>query len=280
MGILDGKVAIVVGGAGGIGAAQAHLFAREGARVVVADPGVLPDGSGGDPSLVDAVVRDIVAAGGDAQALPESASTEAGAEAIVTFAKQKYERVDAIVCCAGIRLDRSLAKAGVVDLQAVLEAQLFSAFHMTRLGSRAILEHGEGGKIVLCTSAAGFLGNKEQASFAAASAAVYALVRTAAIELQRHKIFVNALCPVAKTRLTAGLPMFEHVDTLTPDHVAPAGLFLASSLSGEKTGLVLGVSGAQLYTFKLVQTAGKFKDQNLPWTAEEIAEHWESISKA
>jgi NAD(P)-dependent dehydrogenase (short-subunit alcohol dehydrogenase family) len=280
MGALDGKVAIVVGGASGIGAAHARLFAKEGARVIVADPGVLPDGSGADATRVAEVVREIVAEGGDAHALAESAATEAGADVIVTFAKQKYERVDAIVCCAGIRLDRSLAKAGAADLQAVLDAQLFSAFHMTKLGARAMLEHGDGGKIVLVTSAAGFLGNKEQASFAAASAGVYALVRTAAIELQRHKIFVNALCPVAKTRLTESLPMFEHVDTLTPEHVAPAGLFLASRLSGEKTGLVLGVSGAQLYTFKLVQTAGKFKDQNLPWTAEEIAEHWESISKA
>lgn len=279
MGKLDGKVAIITGGAGGLGSAHALLFAREGAKIVLCDPGVERDGTGGDPARVAELAAQIEAEGGEARASAAPAHTAEGASEVVTLAEEAFGRVDVLVNCAGIRLNRTLSKMSGEDFSAVLDAQLLSAFHMSQAAVKAMLRHGDGGRIVNVTSAAGFFGNKEQANFAAASAGVYALTRTLAIELQRQRIFVNALAPVAKTRLTEDLPMFEHTETLTPAHVAPAGLFLASDLSGERTGVVLAVSGSQLYTFKLVQTPGKFKDGNAPWSAEEIADHWDAISK-
>jgi NAD(P)-dependent dehydrogenase (short-subunit alcohol dehydrogenase family) len=69
------------------------------------------------------------------------------------------------------------------------------------------------------------------------------------------------------------------LDSLTPEHVAPAALFLASDLCQDRTGHVLAVAGSQVYVFKVVQGAGKFKDGGAPWTAEEIADHWDAIVK-
>jgi hypothetical protein len=110
------------------------------------------------------------------------------------------------------------------------------------------------------------LGNFGQANYAAAKAGIYGLTRTMSIELQKHRITVNAIAPIAKTRMTEDLPMFQGVDTLTPDHIAPAALFLASDLCGDRTGHVLAVAGARLYAFKVVETPGKFKDEE-PTTA-------------
>ena len=90
------------------------------------------------------------------------------------------------------------------------------------------------------------MGNFGQANYAAAKAGIYGFTRTVAIELQKQRITVNAIAPIAKTRLTEDLPMFQTgKDALTPDHIAPAALFLASDLCADRTGHVLAVAGAQ-----------------------------------
>ena len=80
--------------------------------------------------------------------------------------------------------------------------------------------------------------------------------------------------------MTEDLTTFQNVDTMTPEHITPAALFLASDLCGDKTGHVLAVAGARMYAFKVVESAGKFKDgASTVWTAQEIAEHWAAIMK-
>ena len=104
--------------------------------------------------------------------------------------------------------------------------------------------------------------------------------RTLSIELQKHRITVNALAPIAKTRMTEDLPMMQGVDTMGPEHVAPAALFLASDLCADRTGHVLAVAGARMYAFKVVETPGKFKESDDGiWTPQEIADHWAAIAK-
>ena len=91
---------------------------------------------------------------------------------------------------------------------------------------------------------------------------------------------VNALAPIAKTRLTDGLPMFNHVDSMRPEHIAPAHVFLASDLSREVTGVILSAAGGRLSVFRLTETLGALKeDDGGLWAAEEIAEHWSTIAK-
>ena len=130
------------------------------------------------------------------------------------------------------------------------------------------------------TSLSGMLGNFGQANYSAAKAGIYGFTRTAAIELQKHRITVNAVAPIAKTRMTEDLPMMQGMDTLTPDHIAPGALFLASELCGDRTGNVLAISGGRVYVYKVVESPGKFKEsQNGVWTAAEIDEHWAAITK-
>lgn len=280
MGHLEGKVAIVTGAGGGIGRAEALLFAREGASVVVNDLGGARDGSGAaSAALADEVVAAIVEIGGKAVASHAPVHTEEGARSIVETAVKAFGRVDVLVNNAGILRDKSLSKMDLAMWQSVIDVHLTGTFLCTQAAVKQMLAQGDGGRIVNTTSVSGMRGNFGQANYAAAKAGIYGFTRTAAIELQKHKILVNALAPIAKTRMTEDLPMFHGVDTMTPEHVAPAALFLASDLVEGRTGFVLAVAGAQMYAFKVVQTEGKFKDQNEPWTADEIADNWDAIVK-
>ncbi len=290
MGLLDGKVVIVTGAGAGIGRAHALLFAREGAKVVVNDLGGARDGTlaiqgggaGADASAspADDVVNEIKAAGGEAVASRQSVATAEGAGAIVKGAVDAFGRVDVLVNNAGILRDKSFLKMDEEMWDAVIAVHLKGTFLVSQAFVRVAVAQKEPARIVNTTSVSGMLGNFGQANYAAAKAGIYGLTRTMSIELQKHRITVNAIAPIAKTRMTEDLPMFQGVDTMTPDHIAPAALFLASDLCGDKTGHVLAVAGARLYAFKVVETAGRFKDEARGvWTAQEIGENWEAIVK-
>jgi NAD(P)-dependent dehydrogenase (short-subunit alcohol dehydrogenase family) len=280
MGLLDGKVVIVTGAAAGIGRAHALLFAREGAKLVVNDLGGARDGSGASGSAADDVVREIKAAGGDAVASGDTVATAAGAAAIVKTAVDAFGRVDALVNNAGILRDKSFLKMDEPMWDAVVAVHLKGTFLVSQAFVKQVVLQKEPARIVNTTSVSGMLGNFGQANYAAAKAGIYGLTRTMSIELQKHRITVNAIAPIAKTRMTEDLPMFQGVDTMTPDHIAPAALFLASDLCGDKTGHVLAVAGARLYAFKVVETAGRFKDEDRGvWSAKEIADNWDAIVK-
>jgi NAD(P)-dependent dehydrogenase (short-subunit alcohol dehydrogenase family) len=290
MALLEGKVAIVTGAGNGIGRSHALLFASEGARVVVADVGGARDGSGEDPSPAASVVRDIEAAGGTAVACQASVATAEGAEKIVEAAVSAFGRVDVLVNNAGILRDKTFLKMDEAMWDAVVAVHLKGTFLVSQAFVKRVLAQaggasaaggsGASARIVNTTSVSGMLGNFGQANYAAAKAGIYGLTRTMSIELQKHRITVNALAPIAKTRMTEDLPMFQGVDTMTPEHISPAALFLASDLCGDRTGHVLAVAGARMYAFKVVETPGKFKDESGGvWTATEIAEHWDAIVK-
>lgn len=277
MSLLDGKVVVVTGAGGGIGRAEALLLAREGARVVVNDVGGGRDGSGAGESAADAVVAEIKAAGGEAVASHATVSTPEGAQSIVDVAVETYGRLDGLINNAGILRDRTLLKVTPDDWDAVVAVHLRGTFLCTQAAARQLIKQGEGGRIVNTTSVSGMMGNFGQSNYAAAKAGIYGLTRTSGIELQKHRITVNALAPIARTRMTDDLPMFQHTTTLTPEHVAPAALFLISPLCGDRTGHVLAVAGARMYAYKVIESEGSFKDDNEPWTAHEIADHWDRI---
>jgi NAD(P)-dependent dehydrogenase (short-subunit alcohol dehydrogenase family) len=280
MGLLDDKVCVVTGAGNGIGRATALLFAREGAKVVVNDLGGPRDGSSADASVAERVTEEIRAAGGQAVPSHDSVAGEAGARAIVRCAVEAFGRLDAIVNNAGILRDKTLLKMDEAMWDAVIDVHLKGTFFCTQAAARQFREQGSPGRIINTTSVSGLRGKFGQANYAAAKAGIYGLTRTASIELQRYQISVNAVAPIAKTRMTEDLPMFEKLETLTPEHVAPAHLFLASELSGDLTGVVLAVAGAKLSVFKLVESPGKYKESDGGvWTAQEIAEHWETIAK-
>ncbi len=277
--LLEGKVAVVTGAGTGIGRATALLFAAHGAKVVVNDTGVARDGTGGDPDVARRVVQEISDAGGTAVANTDTVASQEGATAIVETAVNSFGSLDALVNNAGIVRDRTIGKLDLDAFESVVRVQLEGTFLCSQAAARQMRSQG-GGRIVNTTSVAGLLGNFGQANSSAANAAVYGLTRTLSIELQKDRITVNAVAPVAKTRMTEDLPMFEQVETMTPAHVASGHLFFASDLSGELSGNVLSIAGGKLGVYKVVESAGKFKESNDGvWEAEEIAEYWEIISK-
>ncbi len=280
MGLLDGKVAIVTGAGGGIGRETALLFATEGAKVVVNDVGSERDGSGTGKAMADRVVDDIASAGGVAAPSYDSVATQEGADSLIKTAVDRFGRIDILINNAGILRDKTLFKMDVPMWDAVIAVHLTGTFLCTQGAARQMRAQGGGGAIVNTTSVSGMLGNFGQTNYSAAKAGIYGLTRTASIELQKYGIRVNAVAPIAKTRMTEDLPMFAKLGTLTPEHVAPAHLFLASEKSAEISGQVLSVAGGKMSIYKVVESPGKFKEgNNGVWTADEIAEHWEVISK-
>ena len=281
MALLDGKVAIVTGAGGGIGRATALALAKEGASVLVNDRGVERDGSGAAPAPADAVVAEIRSAGGRAQASYDDVTSEAEAERMVASAVTHFGRLDVLINNAGILRDKALLKLALPDWQALLDVQLTGTFLCLRAAAAQLKDQGQGGSIVNTTSVSGLIGNVGQANYAAANAGVYGLTRTASIELQRYGVRVNAVAPLAKTRLTQELPLFEKIgDSLSAEHVAPLHVYLASDLSRDVTGVTLSVAGARISQFKLVESAGHHKDEASGiWSATEIAEHFAGITK-
>jgi NAD(P)-dependent dehydrogenase (short-subunit alcohol dehydrogenase family) len=281
MGLLDGKVAIVTGAGGGIGRSHALALAREGARIVVNDVGGTRDGTGEGHSMADAVVAEVKGAGGEAVASFDSVSTAEGAGAIVDAGIKAFGRVDILVNNAGILRDKSFLKMDEPMWDSVIAVHLKGTFLCSQAFAKQVVARGGGGRIVNTTSVSGMLGNFGQANYAAAKAGIYGLTRTCAIELQKHRVTVNAIAPIAKTRMTEDLPLFQGAESLSPEHISPAVVFLASDLCGDRTGHVVAVAGARLYAFKVVETAGKFKEtEGGVWSPHEIADNWDAILRS
>ena len=281
-GLLQGKVAVVTGAGGGIGRAHALALAREGAKVVVNDLGSDRHGGGRGAEMADAVVAEIRSAGGDAVASYDSVATREGADGIVWTALAKLGGIDVLVNNAGILRDRTLLNMSEDDFDLVLDVHLRGTFLCTQAAARAMKIQGRGGRIVNTTSLSGLLGNFGQANYGAAKGGVYALTRVAALELDKLGIAVNAVAPVALTRMTSDLAMMKGATErdLGPQFIAPAVVFLASDLATGVTGQVVGVQGGKIFVYRMQTTDGVERDPALgPWSAAEIAEAWERIAR-
>jgi NAD(P)-dependent dehydrogenase (short-subunit alcohol dehydrogenase family) len=283
MGLLDGKVAIVTGSGGGIGRAEALALARGGARVVVNDVGSARDGSGQNAGPAETVANEIRAAGGQAVHNTDSVADAAGAERIVKTAIDTFGRLDVLVNNAGILRDKTLAKMTDEMFDSVIAVHLRGTFLCTRAAARVMIDRGEGGAIINTTSVSGLMGNFGQANYAAAKAGIYGLTRTAHLELHgKARIRVNAVAPVALTRMTEDIPMVQAIpdakEALAPEHVANVVVFLASDLSAELSGVIVGVQGPQVSVYRMTQTDG-VAPRARTWSAQELRERWKEIAR-
>jgi NAD(P)-dependent dehydrogenase (short-subunit alcohol dehydrogenase family) len=283
MGLLDGKVAIITGSGGGIGRSHALLFAKEGAKVIVNDLGGARDGTGKGNTAAEKVCAEIQAQGGTAAPSYDDVSERAGAENLVQVALKAFGQVDILVNNAGILRDKTMMKMDDAMWDLVIKVHLRGTFLCTQAAAKAMIERGKGGRIINTTSVSGLLGNFGQANYSAAKAGIYGFTRTAHMELfQRHKINVNAIAPVALTRMTEDLPMMQAMpnakDFLSPDHISPVALFLASDLSAELSGVIVGVQGKQVNVYRMEVTPG-IAPRGENWTPAEIKERWKEIAK-
>jgi NAD(P)-dependent dehydrogenase (short-subunit alcohol dehydrogenase family) len=278
MALLTGKVAIVTGAGGGIGRAHALALGKAGAAVVVNDLGGARDGTGGGHAMADQVVAEIRAAGGEAAANYDTVATVAGGERIVASAVEHFGRLDAVVNNAGILRDKTLAKMDEEIWDAVIAVHLKGTYCVSRPAFLRMKEQGEGGSIINTSSTSGLEGNFGQTNYGAAKAGIAGFTRCLALEGERYGIRVNAIAPVALTRMTEDLQAAQS-DTfrsLTPDLIAPLIVYLASDLAREVNKRIFFVGGGRIAEMRMVRTEGVSAGEGL-WTPEAIAKSMETI---
>ena len=196
----DGQVAVVTGAGRGLGRAYAVELARRGAAVVVND-------LSGEHAR--AVTGEIEAAGGSALASEETVSTPAGAEAIAAAALDRFGRIDALVNNAGFMRNAYLEELAPEDFDAVLDVHLRGSFLVTRAAWPALRRANEG-RVVMTCSAGGLFAMQAECNYAAAKAGVYGLAKALSFEGREHGIRVNALLPMAGTRIESAQPVPDY----------------------------------------------------------------------
>jgi NAD(P)-dependent dehydrogenase (short-subunit alcohol dehydrogenase family) len=267
----DGRVAVVTGGGRGLGRSYAMLLASRGAKVVVNDPGGGLTGDGTDAGPADDVVREIVAAGGQAVASTDSVATAAGGKAIIDAALDRYGRVDILIHNAGIVRRASLKEMSYEDFEAVLDVHLRGAFHVVRPVFPMMCDAGYG-RIVLTSSIGGLYGNHDVANYAAAKAGVIGLSNVAALEGAADGVKSNVIVPAAVTRMAEGIDTSAY-PPMGPELVAPAVGWLAHE-SCSITGEVLIALAGRVARAVVTETPGVYRSS---WSIEDVGEHIEAI---
>ena len=250
--LCEGKIAIVTGAGRGIGREHALSLASQGAKVVVNDLGGNVDGSGGDLSPADQVVAEIRGMGGEAVSNGDSVSDWAGAERLINTAIEAFGDLNIVVNNAGILRDRMLFSMSEAEWDAVINVHLKGTFAPTRFACVYWREQSKAGKpvsgrIINTTSVSGIYGNPGQTNYGAAKAGIASFTNIAALEMSRYGVTVNAVAPVALTRMTEGLgpapESDEEREKRSPRWIAPIVTWLASDEAAGVTGRIFEASG-------------------------------------
>ena len=287
MGSLDGRVALITGAGRGIGREHALLFAREGAKVVVNDLGGANDGSGSDRTTAQEVVDEIVAAGGEASANTDDISTWDGAKRLVEQAVETFGGLDVVVNNAGILRDGFVASLDEDDWDAVVNVHLKGHFAVMRQAAAYWRDQSKAGQqpnaaVINTASASGVtVPNAGQANYGAAKAGIAALTLVAAQELERYGVRVNAIAPIARTRLTLATPGMGAVfaagaedatghDLFDPSNISPLVAYLAAG-DCPVNGAVFAVQGGSIQELAGWSVTREIETEGL-WRIDDIAE--------
>ena len=253
--LCEGRVAVVTGGARGIGREHSLSLARHGAKVVVNDLGGNIDGSGGDMSAAQQVVDEIKAMGGEAVANGDDVSSWDGAKRLIDTAVETFGDLHVVINNAGILRDRMLTNMTEDEWDAVIKVHLKGTFAPARHAAAYWREQHKAGKpvsgrIINTTSVSGIYGNPGQTNYGAAKAGIASFTIIAALELARYDVTVNAVAPVALTRMTENLSAApandSERDMRSPRWIAPIATWLASPEAAHVTGRVFEASGQVL----------------------------------
>ncbi|HEU5033853.1 MAG TPA: SDR family oxidoreductase [Mycobacteriales bacterium] len=267
---LDGKVIAITGAGRGIGRAIALACAAEGASVIVNDYGVSIDGSEPSSDVADGVVREIEAAGGTAVAIADDIATMEAGERIVQTALDKFGRLDGAVCVAGILRERMLFNMTEEEWDGVIDTHLKGTFTVFRAAAAVMRKQEGGGSLVAFTSGVGMWGSVSQANYAAAKGGVVALMRSAAVGLQKYGVRANAIAPVANTRMSANVPGGT-ADTGEAEDVAPMVVYLLSDAANDITGQTYTVVGGKIALWSQPREIREMTKDGR-WTPQELAE--------
>lgn len=269
-GRLDGRTIVVTGGGRGLGRAYSLLMGRLGGNVVVNDLGSTVDGRGADRSAGQEVVDEIVAQGGTAMFDGGDVSAWDDAETLIGRTVENFGALDAVVNNAGILRPRTVVGMTEQEWDDVIRVHTRGTIAMTHFAAvhwRARYKSDGapvGGRIVNTTSGSGLFGNG-QTNYAAAKAAIAAITLVAAEELAHYGVTVNAVAPIARTRMAIdAIP-----DSFGPEAVAPLVTWLVSSESGGVNGQVFNVGGGHVSVVDGWHT-GPGVDREELWTVEEL----------
>ncbi|MGW1269475.1 SDR family oxidoreductase [Streptomyces sp. NPDC002491] len=268
---LAGRTIAVTGAGRGIGRAVALAAAAEGARVVVNDYGVAVDGAAPTSEVAEAVVKEIEAAGGEAVAVADDISTMAGGRRLVDVAVTSYGRLDGVVCVAGILRERMLFNMSEEEWDPVVATHLKGTFTVFRAAS-AVMREQRGGTLIGFTSG-NHQGSVSQANYSAAKGGVISLVRSAALGLHKYGVTANAVAPVARTRMSAGVPT-ELSEIGEPEDVAAFVVYLLSERARDAgiTGQVYTVAGPKIAVWAQPRELRAVYAEGGSWTPERIAQ--------
>ncbi|GLZ42878.1 SDR family oxidoreductase [Actinokineospora sp. NBRC 105648] len=283
MDALADRVVVVTGAGRGIGREHALLAADEGARVVVNDTGAAPDGRGVDPAVAQAVADEILARGGKAVVSTADVTTVPGAQELLDLTLSEFGAVHGLVNNAGILRDRMFVNMSEEDWDAVIAGQLRATFAPTRLFAEHWRGESKAGRqpsasVVNVSSTSGLLGAIGQTNYGAAKAGIAALSVILAQELGRYGVRVNAITPVARTRMTEDVPGVADLvakpadpdafDTYHPGNVSPMVAWLLTA-GCPATGAVFYVKGGEVRQFS-GWSYGWTVDKGTRWTVAEL----------
>jgi NAD(P)-dependent dehydrogenase (short-subunit alcohol dehydrogenase family) len=258
---LKNKVAVVTGGGNGIGRAVALKLAEHGAKVVVNDLGGSRTGEGASQKAADLVAEEIKKAGGQAVPSYDSVATMAGGEHIIKTAVDAFGTVDILVTCAGILRDRMIFNMSEEEWDGVIATHLKGTFACVKPASQ-VMRQKRSGRIITFTSTSGLYGNTGQANYSSAKGGIAGFTKVVALDLGRYGITVNAVAPMAGTRMTLTEEYFKardlrerqgikregfgfeaKVEEMQPEDVTPMVVYLASDKASNLNGQVLFIGG-------------------------------------
>ena len=286
---LKDKVAVITGAGNGIGRAVAAVFAEEGAKIVVNDLGGSSKGEGASKQAADLVADEIKKRGGKAVANYDSVATMQGGERIIKTAIDAFGRIDILVTCAGILRDRMVFNMTEQEWDGVLNTHLKGTFACAKPAS-IVMRQQRSGRIITFTSTSGLYGNTGQANYSSAKGGIAGFTKAAALDLGRYGITVNAIAPMAGTRMTLtdeyfaarekraqlgvkreGFGFDPKVEDMQPDDVAPVVAYVASDAAAYINGQVIFIGGG-VCSWVAPPRAVKTIYKESPWTVDELIE--------
>ena len=262
---LTGRVAIVTGAGGGLGREHALLLAERGARVVVNDVG---------EAAAAAVADEIEARGGTATAFAASVTDFDAVKAMVEATLARWNKVDILINNAGILRDKTFAKMDLADFRLVVEVHLMGSVNCTK----AVWDHMRAqnyGRIVMTTSSSGLYGNFGQSNYGAAKLGIIGFMNTIKLEGQKNNIHINAISPVAATRMTENLMPPAVLEKLKPEYVTPGVVYLASEEA--PTGAILTAGAGAFALSRIYETEGVYLGEG-GLSVEEVRDNWAKIT--